>query len=96
LRFGPVSLAGEAGLALHRVHLTGALSGTPVDVARLDPAIRVGAAAMFAVSPGLSAGLAVWADGLLVRQDYSVANQRILAVPVAQLTLDVTILARVL
>lgn len=89
-------LAGEAGLALHRVHLTGALSGTPVDVARLDPAIRVGAAAMFAVSRRLSAGLAVWADGLLVRQDYSVANQRILAVPVAQLTLDVTILARVL
>jgi len=89
-------LAGEAGLALHRVHLTGALSGTPVDVARLDPAIRIGAAAMFVASRRLSAGLAVWADGLLVRQDYRVANQRILAVPVAQLALDVTILARVL
>ena len=89
-------LAGEVGAAVHRVHVTGALPGTPVDVARLDPAIRVGGAAMFVASRRLSAGLAVWADGLLVRQDYRVANQRILGVPIAQLTLDVTLVARVL
>lgn len=89
-------LAGEAGAALHRIHVTGALSGAPVDVARLDPAIRIGGAAMFVASRRLSAGLAVWADGLLVRQDYQVANQRILGVPVAQITLDVTLVARVL
>lgn len=89
-------LAGEAGAALHRVHVTGALSGAPVDVARFDPAIRIGGSAMFVASRRLSAGLAVSADGLLVRQDYRVANQRILGVPVAQITLDVTLLARVL
>ncbi|HEX3474739.1 MAG TPA: hypothetical protein VHT91_06840 [Kofleriaceae bacterium] len=90
------SLAGEAGAALHRVHVTGALSGAPVDVARLDPAIRIGGSALFIASPRLAAGVAVWADGLLVRQDYQVANQRILGVPVAQITLDVTVVARVL
>lgn len=94
-------LAGEVGAALHRIHVSGALlggaaSGTPVDVARFDPAIRIGGAAMFVASRRLSAGLAVWADGLLVRQDYRVANQRILGVPVAQITLDVTVIARVL
>lgn len=89
-------LAGEAGAALHRVHVVGSLSGTRVDVARYDPAIRIGGVAMFVVSRRFSAGLAAWADGLLVRQDYRVANQRILDVPVAQITLDVTVIARVL
>jgi len=89
-------LAGEAGAALHRVHVVGSLSGTRVDVARYDPAIRIGGVAMFVVSRRFSAGLAAWADGLLLRQEYQVANQRILDVPVAQITVDVTVIARVL
>jgi hypothetical protein len=89
-------LAGEAGAALHRVHVLGALSETPVDVARFDPALRIGGSAMFVISRRLSAGLAVWADGLIVRQDYRVASQRILEVPAAQVTLDLTLIARVL
>jgi hypothetical protein len=89
-------LAGELGAAVHRVHVVGSLSGTRVDVARYDPAIRIGGVAMFVASRRLSAGVAVWADGLLLRQDYRVATQRILDVPVAQITLDVTVIARVL
>jgi hypothetical protein len=89
-------LTGELGAAVHRVRLAGASSGTPVEAARLDPAIRAGGAAMFAASARISAGLAVWADGLLVRQDYRFVTQRVLDVPPIQVTVGAILIARIL
>lgn len=89
-------LAAELGAAVHRVRVAGASSGTAVEATRLDPAIRAGGTAMFAGSPSISAGLAAWVDGLLVRQDYRFVTQRVLDIPPVQVTIGVIVIARIL
>jgi hypothetical protein len=96
-RLGPrLSIGAEAGLAVHRLRLAGDLDGGAVDTSRLDPAVRAAATASFEVRAGVAAGVSVSVDGLLRRQDYSVGSAEILAVPAAQLTFGVNLIARIL
>jgi len=89
-------LIGDLGVAVHRIRIAGASATGPVDIVRLDPALRIGGGAVFVASASVSVGVTAWADALLVRQDYRVVSEQILDVPVAQVTLAVTLVARIL
>jgi hypothetical protein len=89
-------VAGDAGAALHRIELHGTAGAMPVGVTRYDPAIRAGATAIVALHPGVAIGVAMSGDGLLRRQRYQVGTAEVLDVPVAQLSVGVVLLARLL
>ncbi|MBS1123753.1 MAG: hypothetical protein H6Q90_5981 [Deltaproteobacteria bacterium] len=91
-----VTVAGSAGVAVHRVRLRGVvMGGAPVDEDHVDPAARVGASAVYALGPFLGLGLVVSADCLLRRQKYDAGPEEVLSVPLVQLTAAVVFRARV-
>jgi hypothetical protein len=87
LRVEPkIVVAAEAGLALHLIHLRGVLvDGEPVDTTGVDPAIRLGASAGYALRDNLLIGFGISADTLLVRQIYDAGMDHVLEVPRLQI-----------
>jgi hypothetical protein len=87
LRVEPkIVVAAEAGLALHLIHLRGVLvDGEPVDTTGVDPAIRLGATAGYAVRANLLIGFGISADTLIVRQVYDAGMDHVLEVPRLQI-----------
>lgn len=85
-----VTFASSGGVALHRVRLRGtAGGGADVDQEHFDPAVRVGAAASYALSPILEVGVGLSADCLLRRQKYDAGPDEVVSVPLVQLTAGV-------
>jgi hypothetical protein len=91
-----IVVAGQGGFALHRIRVTGMAGAAAVDITRYDPAVRAGATAVVELHPGVGVGIGMSADGLLRRQDYSVGTAQVLDVPVAQLTIGIALIARIL
>jgi hypothetical protein len=90
-------IAGEAGVALHRIRVAGTIAGQgAIDISRYDPALRAGGTAIFELRPGVGVGLRLSVDGLLRRQDYSVDAAQVLAVPVVQLSAGIALIAAIL
>ncbi len=87
LRVEPkIVVSAEAGLALHLIHLHGILvDGEPVDTTGVDPAVRVGATAGYAVRANLLIGFGISADTLVVRQVYDAGMDHVLEVPRVQI-----------
>ncbi|MGE5184563.1 MAG: hypothetical protein ACM31C_20975 [Acidobacteriota bacterium] len=98
LRVAPrIAVGAQAGAALHVVHLEGTLvDGETVDQTSVDPALRLGADAVYEVDPELSFGFAVSADTLLARQIFEAGSDRVLAVSRVQLVAGIIATLRIL
>jgi len=86
-------LAGQAGVGLHRIAIAGTATTQPEAVTRYDPAVRAGLTAAYELRTGLALGLAVAADGLLRRQDFTVGGQAVAGVPVVQVGIGLALIA---
>ncbi|HET9988336.1 MAG TPA: hypothetical protein VFQ65_07445 [Kofleriaceae bacterium] len=79
-------LAGQAGFGIHRIAIAGTTPAqTPAATTRYDPAVRAGVTAGYELRPGIALGVAVTADGLLRRQDFTVGGRAVASVPIVQI-----------
>lgn len=92
-----IQVAGQAGLAVHAIAVDGRLGAEQLSVLRINPALRVGLVASYALGRALDAGIVMSSDGLLRRQRYeSSAEEEILVVPRIQATASVVLTLRLL
>ena len=90
-------LLAAAGAAVHVVALRGTLAaGDHVDTTSIDPALRAGATAAYAIDSSVDVGVAATADYLLRAQHYADGTQSILVVPRLQVGAALVLTLRVL
>jgi hypothetical protein len=91
------AIAGQAGFGLHQVEIAGTTAAqTAAGATRYDPSVRAGITADYELRPGVALGVAVTADGLLRRQDFTVGGQTVAGVPIVQIGVGLALVAVVL
>lgn len=87
-------LATQAGFGIHRIAIAGTTPAqTGAAATRYDPAVRAGVAGNYELRPGIAVGVAVTADGLLRRQDFTVGGRAVAGVPVVQIGVGLSLVA---
>jgi hypothetical protein len=90
-----IGVAAAAGVAVHRLALSGTVAEMAVRSTSYDPAARIGATLTYDVG-SVGVGLDVSLDWLLRRQAYDVGAGTTLEVPRAQVSVGLCLLARIL